>query len=749
MATLGTAALLNISANQREGMATLVLPLRRGMMSAGRSITVQNALLAPGNQRVQWYPLGASYSDGSYRYVRCVFPFESAVAVADPNYPYATTIEKTLTFTDDTTAGSTHAQHSAVSAALSTASLTLVVDGNTIVFNNLHQATEIDIESGGSTNSHVKTYRIRKRGTRGPLTPDWWAELIFEVPDDQRNLRFWFGFGNSRIASDSSPWWPDTDYQLGASVTLQVVGPDCVIRNELAVVPAKVQTGSAGSWDTTFTLIDPTDDRSVGNQNDRDRFPDGASKVYEGTLLFDDSAAGIEASTMTAERETPIMAISNDWGDYAVYGIFGHVPPRPTNTLIASDAQAHYRAHEQAYADAQWYGIESGGTAVTGGRDPWVRSRYGLSPEPSTQKHHADFGALKLWHLVRGKCADLRAAQISAYQEVSCRPQYFVEFDGTRIINENHKAKNATLWSNIFLVNGRPEIRFGVPQPFLYAEGLGKTTGAPAGPRENSDGTTVPAPGQQWTAFDFLGASVQSVVGYTLLSGDKWMVLNGIDQLVEIFMATLWEHSSTVQSASHWRVTRGLDAGFEYLSLAQLYMASGNSKILTRLAGHYADVMIEGATTTGGWAGIDATGPVKSLSSGVPNPASATPQVDPPRWSPHEDSVAVLGCYAASIALADDHPTESAGFLTIAKQIAESIAMYGWRNIPESGSLYQSAEAIAYDPNSLGSSGQGDPLCSISPFTGCNRVFAASRTLERRVPLLHLCCVGSRLEVGH
>ena len=769
---VGTVKVTNYTNKQRTGWVTTVVPLQEGLIFPGATQPQLTAVGATAtDERVQWYPMGRKWGDGSYKYARCIFPVTIAAGTDGSAWtaynspagivglPYKASNpgicaqyynEKIITINTAVTPPRAFAFHTKTIAGIVQTTLQVRVDGvlTTVPLVAGSQVGEVDIEAnplGGNPSSAYSNVKVIRSIARTPIPytgvppgkPSFWIEVFLEYGHNCRQVKFWLAVGNSLVTAQSNPMWPNTGWSLQGPIEAIFTSPGTVhVRHEDSILPRRVEAVNTipdpDIYTTTLTLVDPNDDISTQRVNQRALFPNASYHVYTGVIIFGDApVVGMDEDNIEAEKQSDMWAISENWGDYNSFGPLGHLVPRPTNSFINSDASAYGMACHHANNDYLsmmsrpfWPGGSyAQNTVANARRDPWGEPVLSFSPQGyAAGGTGSDFGCAKGWHLARGKCPDMRALQLSVYQE-ACRQMWPREIDVSIVKAKNHKDPSQPQnYTNLWYWDTSPHIVNNQPFP-PGADALGKLQNIGPSARTNVY-TTGTSGGKEWTPWNREHIEPLWIMTYGLLSGDRWLVTNMLPELVENFVASWWPNNASAQSRSTiWHIHASRQEGRMQTILSHLYNLTGDiqardicwDRMKTALL-PLAEMNILSSKYPGNPAKV-----IKILMKrDNPQAQTATPMIRV--W---EECIAVKGLYYAYLNIIEQYQFEGFLYFTMAKLIARSFAMYMWRKNTWSANIYDPAQEQSYEP--FGPASEGEALCPVFPHTGCSATLSTTQ----------------------
>lgn len=475
MVTIDTVRVVNESPTARRALVRTMITCSQGALPASPYTELQATGATGGNERVQWYPYGERYSDGSAQFAVVQFHCDLTA-----NQVRSVVIE---TGSVTPVAWKLHDAWAAilsgiqfrlyVKAFASRHSTPNDVDYTTINLDRLRDAllrtdetTEVlDGEFDDISNTRVRTFRIREQGSGGGnfanYGEEWWAELELEVPRDQRQIRFELTYGVGLLRPDSNTTYPYQCHELlktgnggwgGDGIELEIGHNSLVgaVTHVIRCSELKVKdTGVFGGL-TVRKLVDPNRDINPGRGH---LLLAGFSQVIEGVILCNYTTPAItpdEANTILAEQQGEVWACSQTWATKNNFLAFGYVPPRPTNAVITSDADARTQAN---LLDASLYSTQISDPSRVG---DWVALPV-LGPLLSANPtgSHPDYGALKLWPWIVAGWPVCKAAKYGCYQTASM-VHHLREFADLGPLRPEvyHKATTARAFDLVFKAGG-------------------------------------------------------------------------------------------------------------------------------------------------------------------------------------------------------------------------------------------------------------------------------------------------------
>lgn len=389
----------------------------------------------------------------------------------------------------------------------------------------------------------------------------------------------------------------------------------------------------------------------------------GQAPALAGTLLFwhpsvvNDVSIG-DTETLMAVRESPLIvrATAATWLESAAWGPFGELIPSrtPLRDAVLADAAAQHSKLDD---------------------DPWETPARGCYPNPGRTGEQADFGVCKLRReILSGATLPLRLVHRSVLQE-GCRPTHEREHDVSPVTFANHPA-----W---LLTSGRSSeaIARGKIDHLQYAH----TTPL----------RSMPAPsGAPWSGHDPEHWSINYLVGYALLTGDRTAVAE-CEHKAELWLAEFNHGPLRGRWGAPARaIGRSLAAG------CWLWLVTGRADLRVAVEAHA--VYFRQVWKENGGAGQ----PLPVVSPRVFD------HMDGKRWSPWEEACAATGL------LMVHHLWGTPGILGLAVTIAETVMTNGigivdgrvvagyWPPVQQADGTPWSAQ----DPGALEDNGTGDEI---------------------------------------
>lgn len=703
MAVLGTVRVANETAYAREGVATTVIPLKRGEIpSVSPSITL-TADDGGGAVDIQWKPFGPPWAGNlDHKYAIVHIPV-SIPATTEKVYTIETNTATPTIFTFHPEVANWQTEL-LLGITLRARWATQPTSERLVLLNfSMADAVEIDI-SDRPTEQVVKAYRIRTRGQEnakvlGDFGYQFWGQLILEFYHNQRHATGFLSYGcHCPTVRGTSNYYPIPDIELvhnypngdnpGQGIFLNIVHSDPntpipIVRHYQHKVKSAV--GANGTY--AIRLINPNDSVAWNqgtnqipanqNPNRRHKFQVGQAQRIRFTIFFGAPSGGTETDTQNAEYEDDIWALSEDWVNEDTFGPFGVVPRRPTNQYISSDAAARAAAK---ILDNNLYNS----LMAIQPPDPWIWRDPMMTNFPNTgfTGAQSDLGAsLRLWPWLCSGYPRMRLAQFSVYQE-ACRFSHFMEEDGRIIQMSEHNLIEPPRWTDVFIWNGRIHMlgsQANQPHP-NNADTLGLVNDQVITPRSNGNFEAI---AYEWRGYDRQHYTINTVAAYALATGDRHAV-----EEVELHTQLLLSTCQVPSLGGTRGGTDGRDAGRAVGRTAQsmvwCFLVTGDQEIFDRMIERFDE------TEENQYAGFGLGTVVKSYEH-LPGgdgcrqwPSAVNPGAEV--YVPWQDAIAIQGMYARWLLISQypEHEAVANSMRNHIDIIGEALHRYGY-TIPGSG----------------------------------------------------------------
>jgi hypothetical protein len=313
---MASAKIKNTTNYARTGVITLGVPFAKseGLQPTDTLIVAGAYSSNNSNQKIQWYPQGVRWDDGSVKYARVSFKTDLNALQ-----------EKTVSILkSNTSTAIPFVRNSQLWSNFLSTTFLFSIQGVNYTFPTASMA----LIEGGQTNDHYARYRYFTHlpAAADPTIKYIWVELVAEVFSSLNYIQFYFRFGHYRFYPGQTTTGIDPIIILTQPVTLNIIGPRVDIRWEEYKIPS---INHISDTNTLYTLLDPF---SQGEK--QNRFPAGISHAYKGVLVYETS------NTASAELTEQILGMAVDWKN--TYPITGIMPPRPS--YITSDEDALSRS---------------------------------------------------------------------------------------------------------------------------------------------------------------------------------------------------------------------------------------------------------------------------------------------------------------------------------------------------------------------------------------------------------------------
>lgn len=314
---MASAKIKNTTNYARTGVITLGVPFAKseGLQSTDTLIVAGAYSSNNSNQKIQWYPQGARWDDGSVKYARVSFKVD-----------LTSTEEKTVSILKSITSTPiTFVRNQQLWSNFLSSTFLFSIQG----VNYTIPTSSLSLIEGGQTNDHYARYKFFTHlpDAADPQIKYVWVELVAEVFSALNYIQFYFRFGFYRFYPGQITTGVAPVMLLSQPVTLNIIGPRQKIRWEEYKT---VSINTVSDTNKIYTLIDPF----AGGIN-QNKFAAGQSHAYKGVLTYETS------NTASAELEEQLLGMAIDWNN--TFPVSGVIPPRPS--YITSDADALVRSN--------------------------------------------------------------------------------------------------------------------------------------------------------------------------------------------------------------------------------------------------------------------------------------------------------------------------------------------------------------------------------------------------------------------
>lgn len=620
--------------NRTNTLVTVGIPFAQGeVTSSSTTFVVAGALNNGETRKVQWYPQGPVYPDGSYKYGRMSF-------LADMS---ASSDKEVTVLTSETFTPSPFIEKPIITSSfVNNQSFGLILLDN----NHLLDFTTATVVEGGNGNDVYKRY---KKFERHALYPEVWIEVCFDVISNADYIRFWYTFGfcyAQRNMGRNPGLYPYAKFpgprtanglfpSMGQGPILWVQGGKSAIYDEAVSLTSIVKIDSAAA----YFVMDPIG-RAINKHNCLNW---GQFMNYKGVMF---ASTAINSDNALASYDKEIFAMAMNWSPNR-YPYYYSLPDYSPGIDDREEAKTRLRNYTQEFTNQ--YALA----------DPFASNPWGNIPNaPGTGDQGYNgyaFGALRGWPWLKTAWPIAQKSIQLAVRTLGYRASFYREADGTKFKYSNHPG--VLIWyTALFDNSANPQkLGLGTAAPFDLPYDI-RTFSQHSGP-------------------DRQHASFHMLMFDALVTMD-WVALEIAEYLAEM---TLAAHDSTTISPSinGSDSSRGIGRGHQ--SCCALYEITGKTQIIDILVGRINNTIYPQFLSLAPTSGGDFPEKVRFLA--IYGPETKTGALrDLLHHRPWECAIGIMGLYAFYILLQKHRPSETSVVAKLAEMITKvsgSILEYG------------------------------------------------------------------------